>query len=68
MSPLELVLYKTRKSVLEGLVEIGDNNVSSGDITLSQCNSCGVWLKPSQMLKDLDGLDICNYCHAAYGL
>ena len=66
MTPLDKVLYKTHKSVLEAQTELGDNNVSL--ITLSQCNSCGIWLKDSQLKPDLDGLPICKTCEDFYGL
>lgn len=60
-------LYKTRKSIVDAQRELGLEYVSDHEITLTQCNSCGIWLKPHQMLKDLDGLDICKDCYDAYG-
>lgn len=68
MTPLDKVLYKTRKSVLEASAELGHNNVSLDDITLEQCNSCGIWLKSIQLRPDLDGLPICKDCETHYGL
>ena len=65
MNEIELALYKTRKNCLEVLDELGYNNVSSVEIRLKCCSSCGIWLP--KMEKDLDGLDICNYCLDAYG-
>ena len=67
MSPLDQILYKTRKSVLEALTEIGHNDISVGDISLEQCNSCGIWLKSSALKLDLDGYPICNECFTFYG-
>ncbi len=66
MTPLDKILYKTRKSVLEAEAEMIDNNVCS--ITLDQCNSCGIWLRPDQLKPDLDGLPICKDCETHYGL
>lgn len=37
------------------------------EIHLKQCTSCGIWLKPEQLKKDLDELDICTTCLTAYG-
>lgn len=68
MTPLDKVLYKTRKSVLEAEAELSDNNVYSADISLEQCNSCGIWLKTTQLKPDLDGLPICKDCENFYGL
>jgi hypothetical protein len=65
MNELEKALYKTRKSILEAEAETGIKYVLDSEISLKQCNSCGIWLKT--MLKDLDGLDICNQCYNAYG-
>ena len=68
MNELDSLLYKTRKNVLEIAAELGDNSISLGDISLEQCNSCGVWLKPSQLKPDLDDLRICKDCEGYYGL
>lgn len=67
MNALELALYKTRKTALEASIEIGHNDISLGDITLEQCASCNIWLKPTQLQKDLDGLPICRECYTFYG-
>lgn len=68
MNPIDKALYKSRKNALEALAELSDNNVSLGDISLEQCNSCSVWLKPNQLIPDLDGLPICKDCLNHYGL
>lgn len=67
MNPLESILYKTRKSALDAIRELDVQYVLDSEISLCQCNSCGIWLKPSQFKKDLDGLDICNECLIYYG-
>lgn len=68
MSALDQALYKTRKTILEVLSEIGDNNICSGDTNLEQCSSCDIWLYPKQLKKDLDGSPICKECETFYGL
>lgn len=68
MNSIDKALYKTRKYALDALAELSDNNVSLGDISLEQCNSCSVWLKPEQLTPDLDGLPICKDCVDHYGL
>ena len=67
MNDIDLALYKTRKSPLEACAELGIQYVLNVEITLGQCNSCGIWLKPYQLVKDADGLDICNDCLTYYG-
>lgn len=66
MTPLDKILYHTRKTVLEASAEMIENNVSL--VTLEQCNSCSVWLKPEQLKPDLDGFPICKPCETHYGL
>lgn len=68
MNSLEACLYKTRKNALECAGELGYNNVSEVDIGLSACSDCGIWLKPKEMKKDLDGLPICKDCLTYHGL
>jgi len=65
---LDKLLYKTRKSVLEVAAELGHNNVSLADTELQQCSSCGIWLYPKQLIKDLDESLICKDCETYYGL
>jgi hypothetical protein len=65
MNELELVLYNTRKSVLEGCRELGYNYSLDDDINLLCCTSCGIWLK--YMMEDLDGNNICKVCYNTYG-
>lgn len=65
MNEIEKALYKTRKSALAVLNELGYNDISSVEIRLKCCSSCGIWLP--KMKLDLDGLDICDYCLDAYG-
>lgn len=67
MLEIEKTLYKTRKSLLDVCSEFDVEYIDSGEISLKQCNSCGIWLKPQQLLPDLDGLDICNDCLTYYG-
>ena len=67
LSSLDYVLYRTHKSVLEACDELMIEYHSEVEIQLKQCTSCGVWLKPQQLKKDLDGLDICTTCLDAYG-
>lgn len=67
MSPIDSLLYKTRKSALDALLELGHNDISLGDITLDQCASCNIWLKPNQFKKDLDDSPICKECFEFYG-
>lgn len=64
MNEIELALYKTRKSLLDITEEFGYTR----DIALLQCSSCNIWLRPLQLLKDLDGLEICKDCKDSYGL
>jgi len=67
LNSIDYVLYKTRKSVLEACRELMIEYHSEVEIHLKQCTSCGIWLKPVQLAKDLDGLDICNTCLTTYG-
>lgn len=67
MNNLEYFLYKSRKSILEAQREFGIQYVLNSENSLTQCNSCGVWLKKQQMFPDLDALDICKECLDAYG-
>lgn len=65
MNEVEKALYNTRKTVLEVCAELGYNNISEVEIGLKCCNDCGIWLR--QMITDLDGNHICNYCYETYG-
>ena len=64
MNALEIALFKTRKSITDVYEELGYVDV----VSLLQCSSCNIWLKSSQLIKDLDGLEICQHCKDAYGL
>jgi hypothetical protein len=64
VNEVEAALYKTRKSIIDAIEEIG----YADTISLLQCSSCNIWLKPQQLLKDLDGLEICVNCRDSYGL
>lgn len=68
LNALDYVLYKTHKSILDACAELMIEYSSEVEIHLKQCNCCGIWLKPGQLVKDLDGLDICQTCVDAYGL
>jgi hypothetical protein len=67
LNSLDYVLYKTHKSVLEACRELMIEYHPEVEIHLKQCTSCGIWLKPEQLKKDLDELDICTTCLTAYG-
>lgn len=67
LSALDYVLYKTRKTPLAACAELMIEYHHEVEIQLKQCNCCGIWLKPLQLKKDLDSLDICNDCLNAYG-
>lgn len=64
MNDVEAALYKTRKNINSVLEEIGCEQ----SISLLQCSSCNIWLKPHQLIKDLDGLEICTDCKNYYGI
>lgn len=68
LNAVDYVLYKTHKTVLEAFRELMIQYNSEWEIHLKQCTSCGIWLKPAQLKKDLDELDICTTCEDAYGL
>jgi hypothetical protein len=68
LNAVDYVLYKTRKNPLEAFRELMIEYDSEWEINLIQCTSCGIWLKPPQLFKDLDGLDICNECKTFNGL
>lgn len=68
LNAVDYVLYKTHKSTLDAFRELMIEYNSEWEINLLQCTSCGIWLKPTQLLKDLDGLDICSDCQTTYGL
>lgn len=67
LNPLDRVLYKTRKNVVDACAELMIEYSYEVEIQLKQCSSCDIWLKPSQLSKDLDGLDICSVCVDEYG-
>ncbi len=67
LNALDYVLYKTHKTVKDACTELIIPYSDSVEISLCQCNSCGIWLKPNQLVKDLDGLDICKDCYTVYG-
>jgi hypothetical protein len=73
MNELDRALYKTRKTLLDvcrdlGLEYVLDSRESQTGLTLDQCNSCGIWLRPAQLIPDQDGLPICRDCLNTYGL
>lgn len=68
MSPLERALYKTRKTVLAAATDSGIEYILDAEIGLEQCADCGIWLKPSELIPDLDGQGICKDCLTHYGL
>lgn len=68
MSPLERTLYKTHKTVLEASRETDVEYILDAEITLEQCADCGIWLRPSELVPDLDGQGICKDCLTHYGL
>jgi hypothetical protein len=68
MHELDRALYRTRKNALDTLSELPDNSISLDEITLNQCSSCNIWLKPAQLSTDLDGSPICKECETHYGL
>ena len=68
MSPLELALYKTRKSVLAAQRECAIEYILDTEIGLEQCSDCGIWLRPQELTPDLDGQGICKDCLQHYGL
>jgi len=65
MNDLEKVLYRSRKTILQALEEVEDENLEVEN--LDQCSSCSIWLKITQLKSDLDGLPICNECWLVYG-
>lgn len=67
MNSLDYVLYKTRKSVVEACTELLLKYDPSLEISLLQCSHCSIWLKPQQLIPDLDSLDICEDCYRHYG-
>lgn len=67
MNEFDKSLYKTRKTVLELSREFDVEYISESAITLKQCTSCGIWLHPYQLEKDMDNLDICKDCLEYYG-
>lgn len=67
LNAVDYVLYKSRKSVLEAFRELMIEYNHELEIHLKQCTSCGIWLKPFQLKKDLDDLDICQDCVTIYG-
>ena len=69
MNVLEAELYKTRKSVLEVCRHLDIQYPPDVEISaIEECSSCGIWLKPSAMVKDLDNNLICKDCEYHYGL
>lgn len=68
LNAVDYVLYRSHKTVLEAFAELMIQYDSEWEIHLKQCTSCGIWLKPIQLKKDLDGLDICQDCVSTYGL
>ena len=62
------VLYKTRKTFRQACEEAGIDFDSAGTPNLSECTSCNLWLKTTQLIPDLDNNLICPQCLQFYGL
>lgn len=65
MNDLEKVLYRTRKSLLDGLTEV--DCLKPQTPNLDTCSSCGIWEKIEKLKPDLDNNPICNECFTYYG-
>jgi hypothetical protein len=67
VTPLEQVLYKTRKSPLAAASEMGLEYILDSQIALEQCADCSIWLFAEELIPDLDNQGICQDCLAYYG-
>lgn len=67
MNPLEQALYKTRKSQLAASRECDIKYHLDIEIGLEQCADCSIWLKPHELILDLDSLGICRDCWQHHG-
>lgn len=67
MNALEQALYKTRKTVLAASRESDLKYHLDSEISLEQCADCGIWLKPVELILDLDNLGICRDCWTHHG-
>lgn len=65
---MDYALHNTRKNALEVMKSLGYNNVNGSEITVIACTSCNLWQFPRELVKDLDGYEICRNCFRFYGL
>lgn len=62
MNQLEVGLFKTRKTIRQVCEELELDFDSSYVLNLAECSDCGIWLKQSQLIPDLDKNPICPDC------
>lgn len=68
MTQLSKHLYKTRKNLLEVCAEFDiEYDLDSLELSVEQCSSCNIWLKPKELHEDLDKNPICGDCLRFYG-
>lgn len=65
---LEVHLLKSRKTITQACFELDIEKPEDIDLlTVDQCSHCGVWHYEYQMIEDLDGNFICQYCESLTG-
>ena len=68
MNDLEKILYRTRKTILEGCFEADVKFKDVAITAIQECASCNVWLKPTMLVPDRDNYLICKSCQGWYGM
>jgi len=68
MNEVESTLHRTRKTLWQVCNELGIDQAECKVLSLDTCSSCGIWLKITRLIPDLDGNPICNECYTHYGL
>ena len=65
MTPVEKILYRTRKTLRAACIEAGIDFCP--EVTLSQCEHCDVWFRSGELRPDLDKNTICATCYTYEG-
>jgi hypothetical protein len=67
MTPLDKALYRTRNSFRQACQEAGIDYNDELNTSLGECAHCNIWLKPKELIPDLDNNPICKTCFTYEG-
>lgn len=68
MNELEKGLYRSHKTIREVCRELDLDFEEVFVDKLGECSDCGVWLKHSEFVLDLDENPICEHCFRFNGM